>query len=77
MKIVKTIQLKIFIFQSHEKSLYIAWACFCNETKVRKTAPLLQVASFFRTFGYGAFGAISSLRPACTLAFDACPTMPQ
>ena len=30
----KKIQLKIIIFFIHEKSLYIAWACFCNEKRV-------------------------------------------
>ena len=30
MKKVKKFQLKIVIFFSHEKSLYIAWACFRN-----------------------------------------------
>ena len=31
MKIVKKNQLKIVIFTAVKKSLYIAWACFCNE----------------------------------------------
>ena len=28
MKIVKKIQMKIVIFYTREKSLYVAWACF-------------------------------------------------
>ena len=31
MKKLKKIQMKIVIFNSREKSLYIAWACFRND----------------------------------------------
>ena len=40
MKIVKKIKLKIVIFYSREKSLYIAWASFLNECRPRSESVL-------------------------------------